>query len=97
MEQGILVRDVKKITKLYFKSWQARIDILSILPLDYLFEIVLLDWHPYFRFLRLLQLPRLWSFISKTETRYDDQGSNEHKVCEKIITQKQIASDESRT
>lgn len=70
MEQGILVRDVKKITRLYLKSWQFKLDVISILPLDYLFEIAFRAWTPYFRFLRLLQLPRLYSFISKTETRY---------------------------
>lgn len=68
LEQGLLVRDVKRIKELYYKSRQFRLDLLSILPLDYL-TMFILHRPALFRFNRLLKRERLIKFMEHTETR----------------------------
>lgn len=64
------MRDVNKIKKLYMKSIWKYIDTLSILPIDYIYEISFLSIKPIFRFNRLIRIDRIIMFINGTETRY---------------------------
>src|SRR5690349_4274839 len=72
LEQGLLVRDVQKITKLYKQSRQYRLDVLSIIPLDYIFGWPL-PWIPFLpimRLNRLLRVNRITDCMERTETRW---------------------------
>jgi hypothetical protein len=68
LEQGLLVRDVKRIKEIYYKSVQFRLDFLSVLPFDYL-TLFVFHRPALFRFNRLLRRERLVKFMSQTETR----------------------------
>uniref|UniRef100_A0A183E2K0 Cyclic nucleotide-binding domain-containing protein n=1 Tax=Gongylonema pulchrum TaxID=637853 RepID=A0A183E2K0_9BILA len=57
LEQGLLVRDIPRIRKLYFKSMQFKLDILSVLPFDLILSIALLRPMPYLRFNRIIRYP----------------------------------------
>ncbi|KAE9554653.1 hypothetical protein FO519_002140 [Halicephalobus sp. NKZ332] len=69
LEQGLLVRDVNVIVKAYRKTTTFWVDILCLLPLDYVLEIGIDTPKPVLRFNRLAKLDRVRSFISATETR----------------------------
>uniref|UniRef100_A0A7E4WC21 Cyclic nucleotide-binding domain-containing protein n=2 Tax=Panagrellus redivivus TaxID=6233 RepID=A0A7E4WC21_PANRE len=69
LDQGMLVTDVTKILKLYRKSHFFYLDIISVLPLDYVLEYFLNTPKPIFRLTRLFKLDRMTLFISATETR----------------------------
>ncbi|KAI1724650.1 cyclic nucleotide-binding domain-containing protein [Ditylenchus destructor] len=69
LEQGILIRDVKKIRSLYTKNRQFKIDVASLLPLDYLLSVFFLKRPPALRFNRLLRKERIQKFMEQTETR----------------------------
>ncbi|CAD5221594.1 unnamed protein product [Bursaphelenchus xylophilus] len=68
LEQGLLVRDVKRIRTLYFNSLQFKIDIFSCLPLDYMTTFIF-KRSTVLRFNRLLKRERLVKFMEHTETR----------------------------
>ncbi|KAI6188457.1 hypothetical protein M3Y98_00357000 [Aphelenchoides besseyi] len=68
LEQGLLVRDVKRIKQLYYQSRQFRLDVLSVFPVDYLC-LFLYRKAALFRFNRLLRRERLIKFMEHTETR----------------------------
>lgn len=63
------MRDIHKIERKYRKSWQFRVDVLSVIPLDYFSEVVLLTPKPFLRFNRLVKFGRMRDFINDTETR----------------------------
>lgn len=65
-----MVRDVNKVKNLYKKSFWKYIDLISILPFDYIYEIVFFSIKPIFRFNRLIRIDQFIMFINKTETRY---------------------------
>ena len=69
LEQGLLVRDVAKIVKSYKKTYKFYIDFISVIPIDYLAEVIAWTPRPFFRFNRLVKLNRIQTFISATETR----------------------------
>lgn len=76
LEQGLLVRDAKKLRQHYFSTSHWRLDIISMLPTD----LAYLWWGPnecnfdrvpcavIVRINRLLRLPRMWEWFERTET-----------------------------
>lgn len=76
LEQGLLVRDAKKLRQHYFSTSHWRLDLLSMLPTD----LAYLWWGPnecnfdrvpcavIVRINRLLRLPRMWEWFERTET-----------------------------
>lgn len=71
LEQGLLVQDIPKIRKLYFKSNQFKMDLISIAPLDHIVSIISLRPFPILRFNRIIRYPRFADFIERTETRWN--------------------------
>uniref|UniRef100_A0A915PEP8 Cyclic nucleotide-binding domain-containing protein n=1 Tax=Setaria digitata TaxID=48799 RepID=A0A915PEP8_9BILA len=69
LEQGLLVRDISRITKLYLKSLQFKMDIISVLPLDLILSLILFRPVPFIRFNRIIRYPRFSDFVDRTETR----------------------------
>ncbi|XP_065223024.1 cyclic nucleotide-gated cation channel subunit A isoform X2 [Planococcus citri] len=77
LDQGLMVRDSKRLRINYFKSASWRTDILSCLPTDFVYFI----WPPrncdadnlpcpvIFRANRLFRLPRMLEFFDRTETK----------------------------
>uniref|UniRef100_A0A8D0GRE3 Cyclic nucleotide gated channel subunit alpha 3 n=1 Tax=Sphenodon punctatus TaxID=8508 RepID=A0A8D0GRE3_SPHPU len=68
LEQGLLVRDKKKLRENYQSSPQFRLDLLSVAPTDLVY-IKIGPNYPELRFNRLLRLARLFEFFDRTETR----------------------------
>ncbi|XP_077321813.1 cyclic nucleotide-gated channel alpha-2-like [Lithobates pipiens] len=68
LEQGMLVRDTKKLNDNYVQTLQFKLDAFSILPTD-LGYLALGVHHPELRFNRLLHIPRMFECFSQTETR----------------------------
>lgn len=76
LEQGLLVRDSKKLRQHYFSTSHWRLDILSMLPTDFFY----FWWGPnqcnfdrvpcavIVRINRLFRLPRMWEWFERTET-----------------------------
>lgn len=76
LEQGLLVRDAKKLRQHYFSTSHWRLDLVSMLPTD----LAYLWWGPnecnfervpcavIVRINRLLRLPRMWEWFERTET-----------------------------
>lgn len=76
LEQGLLVRDAKKLRQHYFSTSHWRLDILSMLPTDFLY----FWWGPnqcsadrvpcavIVRINRLFRLHRMWEWFERTET-----------------------------
>ncbi|XP_047379213.1 cyclic nucleotide-gated cation channel alpha-3 [Sciurus carolinensis] len=68
LEQGLMVKDTKRLWKHYTKSTQFKLDVLSLVPTD----LAYIKWgvnYPELRFNRLLRLSRLFEFFDRTETR----------------------------
>ncbi|NXH19061.1 CNGA2 protein, partial [Bucco capensis] len=68
LEQGLLVKDVKKLWANYIHTLQFKLDVLSILPTDLAYVAVGLHC-PELRFNRLLHFSRMFEFFDRTETR----------------------------
>ncbi|XP_025959023.1 cyclic nucleotide-gated cation channel alpha-3 isoform X2 [Dromaius novaehollandiae] len=68
LEQGLLVRDEKKLRHYYTKTIQFKLDMLSLLPTDLAYLKLGLNY-PELRFNRLLRISRLFEFFDRTETR----------------------------
>ncbi|NXN93514.1 CNGA2 protein, partial [Rhinopomastus cyanomelas] len=68
LEQGLLVKDLKKLRDSYIHSLQFKLDVLSILPTDLAYFAVGLHC-PGLRFNRLLRFSRVFEFFDRTETR----------------------------
>ncbi|CAB3401568.1 unnamed protein product [Caenorhabditis bovis] len=73
LEQGLVVREIDKIKKLYYSSRQFKMDLISILPLDY---FVGWPWPatwwkplPIVRLNRLFRVARVKDCMERTETR----------------------------
>uniref|UniRef100_H3DJU5 Cyclic nucleotide gated channel subunit alpha 3 n=1 Tax=Tetraodon nigroviridis TaxID=99883 RepID=H3DJU5_TETNG len=68
LEQGLLVKDAKKLRDKYRTTPQFKYDMISMIPTDLLF----LNYgynNPEFRFNRLCKISRLFEFFERTETR----------------------------
>ncbi|XP_074764529.1 cyclic nucleotide-gated channel alpha-3 isoform X2 [Athene noctua] len=68
LEQGLLVKDEKKLRDHYTKTVQFKLDVLSLLPTDLAYLKFGLNY-PELRFNRLLRISRLFEFFDRTETR----------------------------
>ncbi|XP_054851824.1 cyclic nucleotide-gated olfactory channel [Eublepharis macularius] len=68
LEQGLLVRDLKKLGDKYVATLQFKLDILSIVPTDLAYFATGLG-RPEIRFNRLLRFSRMFEFFDRTETR----------------------------
>ena len=62
LEQGLLVKDTAKLRKNYGRTFQFKLDVLSILPTD-LGYIATGIHTPQLRFNRLLRFPRMFEFF----------------------------------
>ncbi|PIC39160.1 hypothetical protein B9Z55_010935 [Caenorhabditis nigoni] len=74
MDQGLVVRETDKVTKVYWQSSQWKWDAASLIPLDYLFGWpipVPIVWRgmPVFRLNRLVRYKRVRDCLERTETR----------------------------
>ncbi|NWW49473.1 CNGA2 protein, partial [Pedionomus torquatus] len=68
LEQGLLVKDLKKLRDNYIYTLQFKLDVVSMLPTDLAYFAVGLH-HPELRFNRLLRFSRMFEFFDRTETR----------------------------
>lgn len=68
LEQGLLVKDTKKLMEHYRKTPQFKYDIISMLPTD-IFMIKVGYNNPELRFNRLFKMARLFEYFDRTETR----------------------------
>lgn len=68
LEQGLLVKDTKKLMENYRKMAQFKYDVFSMLPTD-IFMIKVGYNNPELRFNRLFKMARLFEFFDRTETR----------------------------
>ncbi|XP_076004749.1 cyclic nucleotide-gated channel cone photoreceptor subunit alpha isoform X2 [Genypterus blacodes] len=68
LEQGLLVKDGKKLRSKYRTTSQFKYDMISMIPTDLLFLRFGYN-NPEFRFNRLCKMPRLFEFFERTETR----------------------------
>jgi len=66
LEQGILVRDVKRLAKVYVKSWKFVVDIIVMIPLDVLYLFV--GFNATLRMNKCLKIWRLRDFFRLAET-----------------------------
>nr|XP_055069987.1 cyclic nucleotide-gated cation channel alpha-3 isoform X2 [Misgurnus anguillicaudatus] len=68
LEQGLLVKDGKKLVDHYKKIPQFKYDMISMIPTDLLMFKVGFN-NPELRFNRLFKMARLFEFFDRTETR----------------------------
>ncbi|XP_047230885.1 cyclic nucleotide-gated channel cone photoreceptor subunit alpha isoform X2 [Girardinichthys multiradiatus] len=68
LEQGLLVKDAKKLRAKYRTTSQFKYDMISMIPTDLLFLQYGFN-NPEFRFNRLCKIQRLFEFFERTETR----------------------------
>ncbi|XP_032980112.1 cyclic nucleotide-gated cation channel alpha-3 isoform X3 [Rhinolophus ferrumequinum] len=68
LEQGLMVRDTKRLWQHYTKTLHFKLDVLSLLPTDLAYFKLGINY-PELRFNRLLKLTRLFEFFDRTETR----------------------------
>ncbi|XP_056266731.1 cGMP-gated cation channel alpha-1-like isoform X2 [Pseudoliparis swirei] len=68
LEQGLMVKDKKLLRDRYINSFQFRLDFISMLPTDFLYLFLGLDY-PEIRLNKLLRISRLMEFITRTETK----------------------------
>ncbi|CAN9514675.1 unnamed protein product [Ophioblennius macclurei] len=69
LDQGLMVKDVRRLRETYIRTPQCKLDICSVLPTDLLYLWVGMSYTPLLRFNRLLRLSRLFELFERTETR----------------------------
>ena len=69
LEQGLIVRDIGKLRKHYMQSRAFLLDIISLLPTDFLYFIPKFYLLPALRFNRLFRIYRTFEFSDKVETQ----------------------------
>ncbi|XP_067132520.1 cyclic nucleotide-gated channel alpha-3-like [Centruroides vittatus] len=75
LEHGLLVKDTRKLSAKYFKSYQFKLDLLSLAPTDLLYLILgtsctkTVPCTVIVRLNRLLRFYRMLEFFDRTETR----------------------------
>ncbi|XP_046410370.1 cyclic nucleotide-gated cation channel subunit A isoform X1 [Neodiprion pinetum] len=90
LEQGLMVRDAKRLRQHYFKTARWRLDFLAIFPTD----LAYFWWSPsscqvqvpcpvIVRTNRLLKLSRMWQYFEKTETRTG--YPNAFRICKVVL------------
>ncbi|XP_056295607.1 cyclic nucleotide-gated cation channel-like [Pseudoliparis swirei] len=83
LDQGLMVRDMRRLRESYVRTLQCKSDICSILPTDLLCLIVGVGYTPLLRFNRLLRLPRLFELYERTETRTG--YPNAFRICKLVL------------
>ncbi|XP_047209990.1 cyclic nucleotide-gated cation channel-like [Girardinichthys multiradiatus] len=83
LDQGLLVKDVRRLRETYIRTLQCTLDVCSILPTDLLYLIAGMSYTPLLRFNRLLRLPRLFEFFERTETR--TSYPNTFRICKLVL------------
>uniref|UniRef100_W5N295 Cyclic nucleotide gated channel subunit alpha 1b n=1 Tax=Lepisosteus oculatus TaxID=7918 RepID=W5N295_LEPOC len=68
LEQGLLVRDEKKLRERYMDTTQFKIDLLSMIPTDVMYFKMGLNY-PEIRLNKLFRVGRMFEFFQRTETR----------------------------
>ncbi|KAK1332789.1 hypothetical protein QTO34_006320 [Cnephaeus nilssonii] len=68
LEQGLMVRDTKRLWRHYTETLQFKLDVLSLVPTDLAYFKLGINY-PELRFNRLLKFARLFEFFDRTETR----------------------------
>ncbi|KAM5319015.1 cyclic nucleotide-gated channel alpha-3 [Glossophaga mutica] len=68
LEQGLMVRDTKRLWQHYTKTLHFKLDVLSLVPTDLAYFKLGINC-PELRFNRLLKFARLFEFFDRTETR----------------------------
>uniref|UniRef100_A0A4W6FTT9 Cyclic nucleotide gated channel subunit alpha 1b n=1 Tax=Lates calcarifer TaxID=8187 RepID=A0A4W6FTT9_LATCA len=68
LEQGLLVKDEQKLRERYKKSFQFKLDLISMIPTDILYLVVGLSY-PEIRLNKLFRFNRMLEFFQRTETR----------------------------
>ncbi|KAM6941766.1 cyclic nucleotide gated channel subunit alpha 1a [Lycodopsis pacificus] len=68
LEQGLMVKDKKLLLDRYIDSFQFRLDFISMLPTDFLYVFLGLDY-PEIRINKLLRIGRMMEFFTRTETK----------------------------
>ncbi len=68
LEQGLLVKDEKKLRVRYTQSVQFKLDLASMVPTDIFYLYFGLNY-PEIRMNKLLRVNRLFEFFQRTETR----------------------------
>ncbi|CAI5793966.1 cyclic nucleotide-gated olfactory channel [Podarcis lilfordi] len=82
LEQGLLVKDLKKLRDKYIATMQFKLDVLSVLPTDFAYFAVGLN-RPELRFNRLLHFSRMFEFFDRTETR--TSYPNIFRICNLVM------------
>ncbi|XP_026767590.3 cyclic nucleotide-gated channel rod photoreceptor subunit alpha [Pangasianodon hypophthalmus] len=68
LEQGLLVKDEKKLRARYIESIQFKLDLISMIPTDICYLFVGINY-PEIRMNKLFRVNRLFEFFQRTETR----------------------------
>ncbi|XP_070684018.1 cyclic nucleotide gated channel subunit alpha 1a [Pempheris klunzingeri] len=68
LEQGLLIKDKQLLQDRYTSSFQFRLDVVSMLPTDFLYLYFGLDY-PEIRLNKLLRIGRMMEFFTRTETK----------------------------
>uniref|UniRef100_A0A3Q1FF20 Cyclic nucleotide gated channel subunit alpha 1a n=1 Tax=Acanthochromis polyacanthus TaxID=80966 RepID=A0A3Q1FF20_9TELE len=68
LEQGLMVKDEKLLRDRYISSFQFRLDVVSMLPTDFLYFFLGIDY-PEIRINKLLRIGRMMEFFTRTETK----------------------------
>ncbi|XP_062341732.1 cyclic nucleotide gated channel subunit alpha 2b [Osmerus eperlanus] len=82
LEQGLLVKDLSKLKDNYVRTFQFKMDVVSILPTD-LAYIVTGIHTPQLRLNRLLRFSRMFEFFDRTETRTN--YPNIFRICNLVL------------
>ncbi|KAM8908039.1 cyclic nucleotide-gated cation channel-like isoform 2-T6 [Spinachia spinachia] len=83
LDQGLMVKDTRRLREAYIQTFQCKSDICSILPTDLLYLTVGISYTPLLRFNRLLRLPRLFEWFERTETRTG--YPNAFRICKLVL------------
>uniref|UniRef100_A0A7N8YAP5 Cyclic nucleotide-gated cation channel-like n=1 Tax=Mastacembelus armatus TaxID=205130 RepID=A0A7N8YAP5_9TELE len=83
LDQGLMVKDVRRLRETYIRSLRCKLDICSILPTDLLYLTVGMSYTPLLRFNRLLRLSRLFECFERTETRTG--YPNAFRICKLVL------------
>ncbi|XP_029298256.1 cyclic nucleotide-gated cation channel-like isoform X1 [Cottoperca gobio] len=83
LDQGLMVKDMRRLRESYIRTLQCKLDIVSILPTDLLYLAVGMSYTPLLRFNRLLRLPRLFEWFERTETRTG--YPNAFRICKLVL------------
>ncbi|XP_066984411.1 cyclic nucleotide-gated cation channel subunit A [Macrobrachium rosenbergii] len=89
LEQGLMVKDPVKLRKNYVKSWNFRVDVISILPTDLVYLATGTSCNQrvpcpvLVRVNRLFRIQRMGEFFNKTETHTN--FPNAFRICKVVL------------